>query len=387
MVEACLRGRRSSHGHWRTRIINSGVFEQRIVDVVLHTSRRFMRSKDGANAMLALKAAMRYAAAADNATDKPDELVRRRREYLTPTLAYDAGYIAEWNGWPALRDVYLEAGNRMVESANPDEIERIYDALALYYDENYGFKAPTPVAAMEFFARIARRLPADNEHHKLTTRTWPTLELLYRNDPARAARVAADNLDQYRKQPNADAATIAFLLQSYADAVIESDPEKAWPPDGRRSKLSARRRALNRIASGCCLRSRGTGASRETRLARSATSTRPSRCAARRLASTRGRLHASTCDSRCGCTTMEIERAPRRWRNRLSPPVLAATTGPAARWLRYSAARSLAQIVAADGDLKRARALYEEYVFPVTDNAVASGDAVPHPDAARAGYA
>ena len=57
--------------------------------------------------------------------------------------------------------------------------------------------------------------------------------------------------------------------------------------------------------------------------------------------------------------------------------VLAATTGPAARWLRYSAARSLAQIVAADGDLKRARALYEEYVFPVTDNAVASGDAVP----------
>ena len=221
-----------AHAH-----INSGVFEQRIVDVVLHTSRRFMRSKDGANAMLALKAAMRYAAAADNATDKPDELVRRRREYLTPTLAYDAAYIAEWNGWPALRDVYLEAGNRMVESANPDEIERIYDALALYYDENYGFKAPTPVAAMEFFARIARRLPADNEHHKLTTRTWPTLELLYRNDPARAARVAADNLDQYRKQPNADAATIAFLLQSYADAVIESDPEKAWA--ARREALEA----------------------------------------------------------------------------------------------------------------------------------------------------
>jgi hypothetical protein len=57
--------------------------------------------------------------------------------------------------------------------------------------------------------------------------------------------------------------------------------------------------------------------------------------------------------------------------------VIDETKAPMQRWLRSTPAKSLAEIMAANGDLARARALYEEHVFPFTDNAIAAGEAVP----------
>jgi len=359
-----------------THILNNA-YEQRIANVAAHTARRFMREYNDFLAWLALEAAMAYVQYADKATDSPNDLIKRRRAYLRPTMAFDMAYLAERNEWFALQNDYIRIGLRAVERSDPAEIEVIYDALAEYFDENYGFKFPTPAAAMEMFARISRRLPADNEHHKMTTVIWPRLEQLYRTDEARAGRVAADNLALYRQLPNADPYVVTMLLQASADTASEAEPDKA---------LALRREALEMITGvegreairidllfeverDRQLMGDAAGAAtyflEAVALRRSAPKldTRTKARVDMRLA-----VRMFNSGDRNGAISLAEESFS---------IVLAETKAPVLGWLRYTPAKTLAQIVAANGDLVRARALFEEHVFPYTDKALAAGEAVP----------
>ncbi len=352
-------------------------FDQRTSNVAAHTARRFMREYNDSLAWLAMEAAMAYVYSADKAMDNPNDLTKRRRAFLTPTIAFDMAYLAERNDWRALRDRYLRVGISAVERSDPADIETIYDALAEFFDEAYGFKIPTPVAAMEFFARIAQRLPADHEQHTMTAVIWPRLEQLYRSDEARAGRVAADNLSRYRRLPNADPYVVATLLQAYADTTGETDPDKAF---------AARREALE-IISGVAGRESLQidllfEVERDRRLmgdAAGAVIYFDQAVALRRATATLDTRTASRVDMRLAVRMFNAgdKVGAIALAESALQAVIDGTKAPGDGWRRYTPAKSLAEIMAANGDLARARALYEEHVFPFTDKAIAAGEAVP----------
>jgi hypothetical protein len=357
--------------------ILNNVFDPRTADDAAHTARRFMRDFNNHLAWLAMDATLAYVSSWDKALDKPSNRIKQRREFLQPTIAFDMAYQAERLDWPALRDRYAKIGLAAVERANPAQIESIYNALDLYFNEDYGFMLPTPAAAMEFFARIARTLPADNPHHKSTTTIWPRLEQLYRSDEARAARVSAENLALYRKLPNADPAVVIMLLQNVADTTAETEPDNS---------LAARREALELVTGlqgheGLRIdllfeierdrRAMGDAAGAATYFSEAVS--------VRRSTPSLDTRTAARVDMRLAVRMFnEGDRAgARRLAEDTFQRVIEATKGPHDGWVRYTPAKTLAEIVAADGDLPRARALYEQYVFPFTDKAVASGEEMP----------
>lgn len=353
------------------------VFEQRTANVAAHTARRLARGYNDSLAWLAHEAAIAYVYSADKATDNPNELIKRRRAFLTPTIAFDMAYLAEQNDWLAIRDRYLRVGVEAVERSDPAQIEAIYDALGEFFDKSYGLKIPTPVAAMEFFSRIAQRLPADHEYHKMTVSLWPRLEQLYRGDDARAGRVVADNLSRYRQLPNADPYVITLLLQAYADSTSQTEPDKA---------SASRREALeivSRVAGREDLRVELLfEVERDRRLmgdAAGAIIYFDQAVALRRTTPKLDTRTAARVDMRlavrmfnAGDKTGAIALAEAAFN-----AVIDATKAPLQHWQRTTSAKSLAEILAANGDLARVRAIYEEHVFPHTDNAIAAGEAVP----------
>jgi hypothetical protein len=357
--------------------ILNNVFDERTADVAAHTARRLIREFNNHLAWVAMEATLAYVYAWDRAVDNPSDRVRRRREFLRPTIAFDMAYHAERNEWPALSDRYARIGLAAVERADPDQIDRIYEALDLYFNEAYGFLVPTPAAAMEFFARIARRLPADHDYHKSTIAVWPRLEQLYRSDDARAAKIAAESLSLYRKLPNAEPSIIVILLQTLADATAQTEPDQA---------LVARREALELVTG---LPGREAlridllfEVARDRSLmgdAAGSTTYFNEAVSVRRLTPGLEPRAAARVDMRLAVRMFnEGDRAgARKLAEEALQRVIDATKGPHDGWTRYTPAKTLAEIVAADGDLPRARALFEEYVFPFTDKAIAAGEAVP----------
>lgn len=336
-----------------------------------------MREYNNHLAWLAMEATRAYVYSWDKATDNPSDRVKRRREFLQPTIAFDMAYHAERLEWPALRDRYERIGLYAVQRGDTEQIDEIYEALDLYFNEQYGFMLPTPVAAMEFFARIARRLPADHDYHKSSIGAWPRLEQLYRSDNARAAKIAAENLSLYRKLPNADPSIIVILLQALADGMAETEPDQAFVArrealelvTGLPGREALRIDLLFEVARDRSLMGDAVGATtyfNEAVSVRRSTANLDPRAAARvdmRLA-----VRMFNEGDRAGARKLAEEAFQR---------VIDATKGPHDGWTRYTPAKTLAEIVAADGDIPRARALFEEYVFPITDKAVAAGEAVP----------
>ena len=362
-------------------LINSHImrdtYEQQIADVSAHSARRFMRANNDSLAWLSMQATMAYVYSWDKATDKPGDIVKLRRKLMQPSLAFDMAYIADRNDWTALRDFYIKIGNNGASRNDPAQIESILEALSFYFDENYGFKIPTPPAAMELYARTARRLPADNKHHMQSSVIWPRLEQLYRSDDARAAKVAAANLAAYRNLPNADPATIVMLLQAYADASGDADLDKSH---------AARREALQILAAVPGRDSLRIDLLLEMQRDRNnlgdtvgADRFFNEAVAVRRSAPDLDPRTATLVDMRLASRTFrEGDRlAARALAEKAFANLLEATKGPNDGWARSSPAKTLAGILAADGDLARAKSIFETYVFPFTDKAVAAGEAVP----------
>ncbi len=354
--------------------IKQETYEERLADVAAHTARRLLRDANDAQAWLALRTTMAYLRSSHNANDNPTERSSLRRRLIQIALAFDLAYFAERNDWPGIRDHYLNMGESAVELIDAREIDVIYDALSLFFNENYGFKTPTPVAAMELFARIARNLPADHLRHQQAIVIWPNLEKMYRSDVARAARVASDNLSNYRKLPKATPTAVALLLQTFADMMDEVEPDKA---------REARREALELLIDIPSQQSTRVDLLFEMerdrrKLGDNAGAARyfEEAVALRRNAPGLDPRTMANVDMRLALL-MFNEGNPSGARTMAESAfamLLEATQGTDAGWTRMTHAQTLAELHAADGDIARARRLFEEHIFPFSDRAIAAGE-------------
>jgi hypothetical protein len=354
--------------------IKQNSYEQRLADVAAHTARRLLRDANDAQAWLALKTTMAYFRQADNANDNSSQRISLRRRLIQPALAFDMAYFAERNDWPGIRDHYLKIGESAVERIDAREIDVIYDALSLFFNENYGFKTPTPVAAMELFARIARNLPADHLRHQQAIVIWPNLEKMYRNDIARAARVASDNLSNYRRLPKAAPTAVALLLQGYAEMMNDAEPDKAR--EARREALELLIDIPSQLSTRIDLLFEMERDRRELGDSVGAVRYFEEAVALRREAPSLDPRTMAKVDMRLALL-MFNEGNPavgRTMAERAFAMLLEATQADDAGWTRMTHAQTLAELYAAEGDIVRARRLFEEHIFPFSDRPIAAGE-------------
>jgi tetratricopeptide (TPR) repeat protein len=187
----------------------------------------------------------------------------------------------------------------------------------------------------------------------------------------------ADNLSRYRRLPNADPFVIALLLQAYADTTSETQPDKAFVArrealelitevPGREHlridllfEVERDRRLMGDAAGAVIYFDQAVTLRRTTPKLDTRTAARVDMRLAVRMFNAGDKIDA-------------IALAEKAFN-----AVIDATKAPLQHWQRTTPAKSLAEIMAANADLVRARTIYEEHVFPHTDNAVAAGEAVP----------
>jgi hypothetical protein len=210
--------------------VDQGRYDSEIADLAAHIARRWIRENQDLFAwyfMEALSQVLDKGQPPANMSPRSASDQMSEQKLARSLLALDRAYLAERSGWAAAGEIERARTVADAEAVDLDQIERLRENLRKYWLPSYGFMTPTPAAAAEFYARAARRLPAGDERRRTALVLWLGLENIHRADEPRAARIAAELIEQARREGLPERITLATLLDVYAGIVRHTKPELA----------------------------------------------------------------------------------------------------------------------------------------------------------------
>ena len=129
-------------------------YDQGIADLTAHIARRWIRENQDLFAwyfMEALSQSLGKAAAPPGQLTPRSAMDGARQQKLAQSLiALDRAYLAERSGWAAAGEIEHARALADAQAIELQDIERLREELAKYWQRSYGFTTPTPAAAAEF---------------------------------------------------------------------------------------------------------------------------------------------------------------------------------------------------------------------------------------------
>ncbi|MBX9759312.1 MAG: hypothetical protein K2Y29_11100, partial [Beijerinckiaceae bacterium] len=149
--------------------VEQGQYDEEVANLTAHIARRWIRENQDLFAwyfMEALSAFIEKSKPPGNLQPRNASDLLRQQKLAQSLIALDRAYIAERSGWSAAGESERARALAHADAINLDDVDQLNGDLRKYWLQTYGFMIPTPAAAAEFFARVARRMPPGAERRR-----------------------------------------------------------------------------------------------------------------------------------------------------------------------------------------------------------------------------